>query len=61
VINKDLLSDAYLGRIDSLTDDDIDRLIEIADKLYGQAGPRSPRSCSCSNLTLVRHSELLRA
>jgi hypothetical protein len=34
VINKDLLSDAYLGRINSLTDDDIDRLIEIADKLW---------------------------
>jgi hypothetical protein len=34
VINKDLLTDAYKSRIDSLTADDIARLIEIADKLY---------------------------
>jgi len=34
VINKDLLTDAYKSRIDSLSDEDIDRLIEIADKLF---------------------------
>lgn len=33
VINKDLISDAHKSRIDHLTDDDIYRLIEIADKL----------------------------
>lgn len=33
VINKDLISDAYKSRIDSLNEDDISRLIEIADKL----------------------------
>ena len=34
VINKELLSDVYLSRIDHLSDDDVDRLIEIADKLW---------------------------
>lgn len=33
VINKDLLSDVYRSRIDYLTDEDIARLIEIANKL----------------------------
>ena len=33
VINKDLLSDFVKNRIDSLSDDDVDRLIEIAEKL----------------------------
>jgi hypothetical protein len=34
VINKDLLSDDLKSRIDNLSDEDIERLIEIADKLY---------------------------
>lgn len=33
VINKDLISDALRDRLDNLTEEDIDRLIEIADKL----------------------------
>lgn len=33
VINKHALSDVYKSRIDSLSDEDIARLIEIADKL----------------------------
>jgi hypothetical protein len=33
VINMDLLSDALKSRIDYLTDEDINRLIEIANKL----------------------------
>jgi hypothetical protein len=33
VIDKNLISDAYKSRIDSLSDDDIARLIEIANKL----------------------------
>lgn len=33
VIHKDLISDALKSRLDNLTEDDIDRLIEIADKL----------------------------
>lgn len=34
VINKNLISDAYKNRIDSLSDEDVARLIEIANKLY---------------------------
>lgn len=33
VINMDLLSDALKSRVDCLTDEDINRLIEIANKL----------------------------
>lgn len=33
VINKDLISDTLKNRIDNLTDEDIARLIELADKL----------------------------
>ena len=34
VIDKDLISDAYKNRIDNLTDEDVERLIELADKLF---------------------------
>jgi hypothetical protein len=33
VIDKDALSDVYKSRIDNLSDDDVDKLIEIANKL----------------------------
>ncbi len=33
VINKDLINDVLKSRIDHLTEDDISRLIEIANKL----------------------------
>ena len=33
VINKDLISDVLKSRLDHLTDEDINRLIEIANKL----------------------------
>jgi hypothetical protein len=33
VINKNLISDSHKSRIDNLSDDDIARLIEIANKL----------------------------
>jgi hypothetical protein len=46
VIRADLLSDALKDRIDCLTDEDIERLIEIADKL-------APGRTSCAEIMLL--------
>ena len=46
VINKEILSDAFKSRLDSLSDEDIERLIEIADKL-------DPDRTHCSEISLL--------
>jgi hypothetical protein len=46
VINKDLISDVLKSRLDHLTDEDINRLIEIANKL-------DPYRTSCAEIMLL--------
>ena len=46
VINKNALSDAYKARINDLSDEDVYRLIEIAEKLH----PGRPNNAEISLL-----------